>query len=115
MKGSKGDTGKRVWVGGWAGLLGVRDGEGGGPAPWGLTRGRQRVSCALAPKSPGLFFLCSGLKCHGQTSNIKGESRASWPHCLLGLPSSCGHSFHSLLLTYSGASRDRALGSRKGY
>lgn len=50
MKGSKGDTGKAVWVGGWAGLLGVRDGEGGGPAPWGLTRGRQRVSCALAPE-----------------------------------------------------------------
>lgn len=50
----------------------------------------------------GLFFLCpgslEGLECHGQTSNIK-KGRASWPHCLLGLPSSCGHSFPSLLLT----------------
>lgn len=64
-----------------------------------------------------LFFLCpgslEGLECHGQTSDIKEGGRASWPHCLLGLPCNCGHSFHSLLLTCRGL-RDRAVGLGNG-
>lgn len=64
-------------------MLGVRDGQGGGLAPRGPTRRRQRVSCALTLKDLGLFFLCPGslksFKYHDQKEQGTSATFFFWP------------------------------------